>query len=531
MFSLNYVEKQTVLTVGGITFIVYILRCVARFRAAAASIGNHPGWRTFYQSRSLQSAILPAIRGITTGRNSHFSGNFQAFQEFGWDIHADISLWPRPTTTLTLASATAIKEVTTNRAKWPKHLETYAVLNFYGRNIVSSEGDEWKKNRKIVAPAFTDRNNHIVWDQTLEIMSDLFDNVWGNQEQVTYDDAIELAMPLTLFVLSAAGFGQKANFTNSGIPAKGHGMTFQEALQIVDEHLLLRALLPTWIYRLTAKGRRTLTAFDELHQYILEMIEERRTAVSTEGKYDLLTGLIDANEEEDKQGGGVKLDMGELTGNIFIILVAGHETAAHTLAWMFALLALYPDEQEKLYHHVKSLMPDGQWPGFKDMPKFTRSLAVMYETIRLFPPVVSLEKVSAEDTSLVSINTATGEQRQLPVPKGTRISISIPGLHYNSSYWEDPQEFRPERFLSPDWPKEAFVGFHGGPRACPGRKFSETETVAILSVIIERYSIHVKEEPQFAHETFEQKKKRVLSSHLGLTLTPAKLPITFKRRY
>jgi cytochrome P450 len=81
-----------------------------------------------------------------------------------------------------------------------------------------------------------------------------------------------------------------------------------------------------------------------------------------------------------------------------------------------------------------------------------------------------------------------------------------------------------------DWPRDAFVPFSVGARACLGRKFFETEAVAILTLLISRYKIEVKEEPQFASETFEEKKARILATTSVLTLTPVRVPLVFKRR-
>jgi cytochrome P450 len=97
-------------------------------------------------------------------------------------------------------------------------------------------------------------------------------------------------------------------------------------------------------------------------------------------------------------------------------------------------------------------------------------------------------------------------------------------------YWKDPEEFQPARFLDPDWPRDAFIPFSAGPRACIGRKFSETEGVAVLTMLVQKYIIEVKEEPQFAAETFAERRTRVLAPKLGLTLTPEHVPLVFKRR-
>jgi cytochrome P450 len=208
-------------------------------------------------------------------------------------------------------------------------------------------------------------------------------------------------------------------------------------------------------------------------------------------------------------------------------LIAGHETTAHTLCFTFALLALYPDEQEKLYKHILSVLPDGRFPTYEEMALLNYSTSVFYETLRMFPPVPNIPKISEEDTTL-TFGNANGEKRTIPVPKGTRIIINPPGLHYNPRYWKDPHTFKPERFLE-DWPKDAFVPFSTGPRACLGRKFFETEGIAILTMIISRYKITIKEEPQFIGETFEQRKNRVLKCKGEMTMTPIRVPLTFTR--
>ena len=84
-------------------------------------------------------------------------------------------------------------------------------------------------------------------------------------------------------------------------------------------------------------------------------------------------------------------------------------------------------------------------------------------------------------------------------------------------YWDDPGAFKPERFLG-NYPRDAFIPFSGGPRGCIGRGFAETEAVAVLSMIVSRYTIGVREEPQFAGETFEQRKARLLDTDNTLTI-------------
>jgi cytochrome P450 len=113
-------------------------------------------------------------------------------------------------------------------------------------------------------------------------------------------------------------------------------------------------------------------------------------------------------------------------------------------------------------------------------------LSVLYETLRLFPSVVGIPKRASEDT-VVRTTNANGEQVAVHIPKGSNIVFDTPGLHYNrafslhrattlyltrhlaAKYWDDPHSFNPSRFLG-DWPRDAFLPFSGGPRACLGRR-------------------------------------------------------------
>ncbi|KAF8474412.1 cytochrome P450 [Russula ochroleuca] len=167
-------------------------------------------------------------------------------------------------------------------------------------------------------------------------------------------------------------------------------------------------------------------------------------------------------------------------------------------------------------------------PAYEDMSRFTRSLAVFYETLRLFPPVTNIPKVSAEDTTL-TVGNVNGGKTTFPIPSGTEIDLHVAGLHYNPRYWKEPHKFMPERFLG-NWPKDAFIPFSQGAHACLGRRFSETEGTAVMTMLVSRYKIEVKEEPEFAGETFEERYARITAFDQGLSTTPVRVPLVFTKR-
>jgi cytochrome P450 len=188
---------------------------------------------------------------------------YQVFAAAGRDAIAMVCAFP-PRTVIYLADPAAIKEVTSSRAKFPKPVEQYKVLSVFGSNIVASEGEEWKRYRTIAAPAFSERNTRLVWDETIQIMFDLFDNVWGDKPEIVCDHCVDITLPIALFVIGVAGFGRRVTWTSDLIVPPGHQMTFKDALHVASTSLILKVILPSWMMKLTEHTRKADLALNEL---------------------------------------------------------------------------------------------------------------------------------------------------------------------------------------------------------------------------------------------------------------------------
>ncbi|CDO70501.1 hypothetical protein BN946_scf184569.g44 [Trametes cinnabarina] len=432
----------------------YVVNKYVKYRETVRLINNWPGFRTLFADRFI---FLPfRIRGVTPGPQWTFYTKHGDFAEAGWDVISAVNVLPTPGITYYVADAVVVKEIISSQARFPKMTQLYDLLATFGSNILVTEGEVWKRQRKIAAPAFSERNYRLVWDETIRIVEDMFQNVWGDKDVVEIPHVLDITVGITLLVIGVAGFGRRISWTEDSIAPPGHTMTFKT--------------------------------------YLKEMVQDRRSAKVKEKRHDLFSNLLDANEGE--LDNDAKLTDSELLGNVFIFLVAGYETTAHTLAYAFILLALYQDEQEKFYQNIKSVLLSDQTPE------------------------------SAEDTTF-NVTNAAGEKATVPVPRGSYIGICTRALHFNPRYWDDPEAFKPERFLG-NYHRDAFLPFSGGARGCVGRGFAETESVAVLSTIISRYRVEVLEEPQFAGETFEQRKTRLLKSQHSLTVYPERAPLVFK---
>ncbi|EAU91427.2 614/534 cytochrome P450 [Coprinopsis cinerea okayama7 len=506
---------QTSLILFVAPVIAFVCHRAVSILKAKRAIGFHPGEVFFlFPGGVISNFVMPSVRWLSAGKNYLFVNKFKKYEDFGSSVYSIVRSVPKGQLGL---------EVTSARAKFPKAIALYKSLLFFGQNIVASEGNEWKRYRRISAPAFSEKNSKLVWDETVRVMDGLFD-LWDGrgERKLTVDHCLDITLPIALFVIGAAGFGQRMPWTETDRCPEGHQMTFKESLQRVAHDVFVKLAVPEWAMGLTKRTRTARLAFKELDLYMKEMIHERLYGEKVE-RNDLFSILLESNSDASIDA----LTEQELTGNIFMFLIAGHETAAHTLCFTFALLALYPEEQELLFQSIKAVCPDGEI-AFSDMPKLTRAMAVFNETMRLFPPVTNIPKESAEDTTLTLTNDF-GERVTIPVPKGTQIAINTAGLHYNPRYWEDPHEFNPDRFLQ-EYNKDAFLPFSSGVRSCLGKRFFECEGIATLTKLVSRYRISVKEEPQYAYETFEQRKERVLRNKPGITVTPIRVPLVFTRR-
>ncbi|KAF8997386.1 cytochrome P450 [Cyathus striatus] len=441
-------------------------------------------------------------------------------------MNLQTSTWPQTVLNFNVADASIIKNIVTSRALFPKPAHHYQLITFLGKNILASEGDEWKRFRRVCAPAFTMRNNRMVWEETENVLIDIFENLWGNEKQVIVENALDIMLPVNI---SISGFGKKELWHRpdyNEVPS-GHRMTFKDSMRIVVDDIYLRAALPTWLLNVgpTKRIRTLRDAIKEFKQHLLEMIEDRKRMGKGE-MHDLLSNLVNATF-----GDGAlypsEMTEEELIGNVFTFLVAGHETTMHSLAFTFSFLALYPDVQEKLYQELKTVC-HMRTPTYDDIPRLKYMMAVYNETLRMIPPIPAIPKYTTEHTTFQAGNV-DGISQDVVIPKNSSVIISLAGVHTNPKYWDEPDQFKPDRFLG-DWPRYAFLPFSEGARICLGQKFAETEVLAVLSLICSKYQISLKDDPRYVGETFEEKKARALKMFVGLSVKPIGVPLVFRQR-
>ncbi|KAH7098797.1 cytochrome P450 [Auriculariales sp. MPI-PUGE-AT-0066] len=439
------------------------------------------------------------------------------------DIVYRAVLFPFAKVTYMLADPVAVKEVGARRQTFHTPAEVITLMKPFGHpSILTSEGELHKRQRRAIAPAFSDRNMELVWSEAVRVVLELFKtDDWDGRSTVMIENITSLTTQMTLHVITGCGFGHEWSWKQNSMVSAGGRMRFQDAIQILAYQPWVKLIIPRWMAWFKQSWAEVHVAFDELQVAFGEMIAHRRSGHLRLDRQDLLSGLIAA--EERSECDKMRITEQEIISNCIVLLLGGYETSAHALAFLLGELAADPEKQEKVYAEIlANVSTDGVPPSYKDMHKFPLVLATFHEALRLWPISTNFLKATVQDTVLP---TANG--RSHLIPKGSLIEQSLTALHYNPKYWSDAEAFKPERFLEPDCPRDAFVAFSTGPRACIGRRFAETEVVAFVVALLMRYRIEVPDNPQWGTLSPQDIRKKLLDAKMGLTYYPRHAPLVF----
>ena len=335
---------------------------------------------------------------------------------------------------------------------------------YLGQGLLTVDGDFWLKQRRLIQPAFhKQKMNQLVENMNNTIVSEL--------------DALVEEESMDLFpVMSQLAFNvvAKSLFELSISEEKLNRIKF--IIEEVQNFLIKEIRLPhkAWWFSATGQVKKHLELAEENNLIIQEIIEER--TISKKEVNDLLNMLLETRYEDTGEGMSTK----QLIDEIKILFIAGHETTANALTFTLYLLGKHPEVQEKVYQEIIEIESSTN-DVVEKLQKMTYLNAVLNESMRLFPPAWITDRQNVEDDTL----------GQFYIKKGTLIGVSFYELHRNPKYWDNPNEFIPERFLGEQkkHSMQYFYPFGAGPRMCIGAGFAIYEMCLTLSHIIKKYEI------------------------------------------
>ncbi|KAG2179846.1 hypothetical protein INT43_003632 [Umbelopsis isabellina] len=219
-------------------------------------------------------------------------------------------------------------------------------------------------------------------------------------------------------------------------------------------------------------------------KFLYKIIRERKAARSHESFNEdkehktILDFLLEAEDDN-----GRKLTDHEIRDQLYVFFLAGFETSSNTLGWMAYELASHKECEQKLIDEVKSV--DGPL-DYDSARKLEYVQHCINECLRLYPPASNLTRETEQDFILPS-------RPDVIIPKGVQVTIFLFGMHRDPKYWDQAEEFVPERWSEPQQTPGAFGPFSSGSRVCIGRNFALAEIATLIHGIYNKYRFELKE--------------------------------------
>ncbi|KAJ9672685.1 hypothetical protein PVL29_026057 [Vitis rotundifolia] len=357
--------------------------------------------------------------------------------------------------------------------------------------IVSLEGEQWTKRRKIINPAFhLEKLKHMVsafqlscsdmvnkWEKKLSVDGSCELDIWPYLENLTGD------------VISRTAFGSSY--------AEGRRI-FQ--LQKEQAHLAVQATqsvyVPGWRFFPTKTNRRMRQISNEVNALLKGIIEKRENAMKAceTANDDLLGLLMESNYremQENDERKNVGMSIKDVIEECKLFYLAGQETTSALLLWTMVLLSKHSNWQacarEEVLRVFGNKKPNGD--GLNHLKIITM---IFHEVLRLYPPASMLNRSVYADTKVGGMY----------LPDGVQVSLPILLVHHDHEIWgDDAKDFNPERFSEgvskATKGQLAFFPFGYGPRICVGQNFAMMEAKMALAMILQRFSFELS--PSYAH--------------------------------
>ncbi|KAK4686818.1 hypothetical protein P7C73_g3312, partial [Tremellales sp. Uapishka_1] len=373
----------------------------------------------------------------------------------------------------------------------------YSPLDIFGSNILTAKsGPEYKRHKAVVKACFGE-----------DVMENAWDTMVTSWETMIREGGLE------------------------------EGGVLEEVV-----HRCLKPLKPSPpVDDLSSDLQQLCTARSAFEKHLIELVhskraelQDRQTKSDSEERpkkpQDLFSALVASQVDvENAEGQGAGLSEEEIRGNIFIFLVAGHETTSGTLTFALAWLSIHPEIQEELYDEVQRVC-GGEDPSYKDVSRLPLCLAVCYEALRFRAVSQYLPRLCSEST-LIPYHTWDTDgnltRHQRAVEKGSLVITDQAGTQMNAFTWGNPRQFDPKRHLDPA-NKANFIGFSQGLRQCIGKRFAEVEQVAIISKTIQRYRLYPV--ARFQGESVAEMEERMTAYRESIALSPSKWSLRLEKR-
>ncbi|KAK1678565.1 hypothetical protein QYE76_039413 [Lolium multiflorum] len=471
---------------NALVYLVWRPRAITR-QLRAQGVGG-PGYKFFAGNLAEIKQLRAETAGTALDVGSHdFVPMVQPHFRKWIAIHGRTFLfWFGARPTVCITDVNVVKQVLFDRnGLYPKNFVNPHIARLLGKGLVLTEGDDWKRHRKVVHPAFN-MDKLKMMTVTMSDCAGSMMSEWKAKLEKGGEVEIELSSQfeeLTADVISHTAFGSSYTEGKKVFLA-------QRELQFLAFSTVFNVQIPGFRYLPTKKNLQISKLDREVRTMLMNIIKSRLATKDTMGYgHDLLGLMLEACAPE--HGENPLLSMDEIIDECKTFFFAGHDTSSHLLTWTMFLLSTHPEWQEKLREEV--LTECGNDVPTGDMlNKLQLVNMFLLETLRLYAPVSAIHRRAGSDLEVGGIR----------VPEGTALAIPIATIHRDKEVWgEDANEFKPLRFekgvtMAAKHPN-ALLSFSGGPRSCIGQNFAMIEAKAVIAVILQRFSFSLS--PKYVH--------------------------------
>ena len=339
----------------------------------------------------------------------------------------------------------------------------------FGDGLTVSEGDKWKRHRKVMQPMFGPITVRKFFDSMFVATNETIDR-W--MSDYGHEQSFDIAAEMDRLTLRIAG---EAFFSEGFQQDAGRIAAWNERINHYCAKPPLPIIRSFWFP--STVNRRLKATLAEFHQFIGEMIQKRRDSGP---QNDLLSILLEARHEDDDS----PLSDREISEEVLGMILGGHDTSSSALAWIWYELDRNPEVRQKVNEELESVL-DGQSLTMEALPRLQYVRMVIDECLRLHPPFWFENRNAMQDVELGGH----------VIPKGSIVLFSRHALHQHPGFWKDPLRFDPQRQdpnnLEHPRTNYAQVPFGGGPRICIGINFAVMELMVIVATICQRLDVAI----------------------------------------
>jgi len=358
---------------------------------------------------------------------------------------------------------------------FPKNdLMTGAVEPLIGESIFVSSGETWRRQRRMVAPAFGSLH-----------LAGAFAAMEGAVEdrEVALDAAAAAGETVSLDLIMSWLTADVICRTVFSAPlAPGVAEDVYDDFKVFERsaaHVELKRLILSPAFEDIPQHPHVLAACARIREHLGTMVDPHlREGADFD---DIASAVIAARDPETGEG----FTREELIDQLGVFFLAGHETSASALTWAFFIAATRPEALARVRAEVQEVCGDGPI-AFEHMPKLIYLRNFFREVLRLYPPITFIPRVAVKDCRIAGRK----------VKRGAMVMIAPWTVQRHRRYWRDPEVFDPDRWTperADEMTKDAYIPFGLGPRVCVGAAFASMEAALILARLLRRYDFEVLE--------------------------------------